>query len=101
MKQTNCLIALIGTVHGLGVKLLKRFSFEAGVSPDVDIIADEDQQVFFNQALAAVLTTDLILEMDVLSNRLGLTKKDNYDWRIEVKGLTDMARKQCFRYRYY
>ena len=27
--------ALIGTVHGLGVKLLKRFAFEAGVSPEV------------------------------------------------------------------
>ncbi|MEO0733998.1 MAG: UvrD-helicase domain-containing protein, partial [Bacteroidota bacterium] len=32
--------ALIGTVHGLGVKLLRRFAFEAGVSPRVDIIAE-------------------------------------------------------------
>jgi len=40
--------ALIGTVHGLGVKLLKRFAFEAGVSPEVNIIADEDQQILFN-----------------------------------------------------
>ncbi|MCB0624313.1 MAG: UvrD-helicase domain-containing protein, partial [Saprospiraceae bacterium] len=35
--------ALIGTVHGLGVKLLQRFAYEAGVSPEVSIIADEDQ----------------------------------------------------------
>jgi len=88
--------ALIGTVHGLGVKLLKRFAFEAGVSPEVDIIADEDQQVFFNQALAEVLSTDLILEMDKLSNRLGLSKKDDYDWRREVKSLTDVARNNAF-----
>lgn len=88
--------ALIGTVHGLGVKLLKRFSFEAGVSPEVDIIADEDQQTFFNQALAVVLSPALIQEMDTLSNRLGLTKKDNYDWRKEVKRLTDIARNNAF-----
>lgn len=88
--------ALIGTVHGLGVKLLKRFAFEAGVSPEVAIIADEDQQVFFNQALAEVLNTEMILEMDTLSNRLGLTKKDNYDWRREVKFLTDIARNNAF-----
>ena len=42
--------ALIGTVHGLGVKLLKRFAFEAGVSPQVDILPDGEQQQMFNQA---------------------------------------------------
>ena len=48
--------ALIGTVHGLGVKLLKRFAYEAGVSPEVTIMAEEDQQVLFNNSLATVLT---------------------------------------------
>jgi ATP-dependent exoDNAse (exonuclease V) beta subunit len=84
--------ALIGTVHGLGVKLLKRFAFEAGVSPEVDIIADEDQQLMFNQSLASILTPKLIAAMEGLAERLGLNKKDRYDWRIEVKRLTDIAR---------
>ena len=84
--------ALIGTVHGLGVKLLKRFAFEAGVSPEVDIIADEDQQTMFNQSLAAILTPGLIADMEALAERLGLNKKERYDWRIEVKKLTDIAR---------
>lgn len=84
--------ALIGTVHGLGVKLLKRFAFEAGVSPEVDIIADEDQQTMFNQSLAAILTPKLISTMEALAERLGLNKKERYDWRIEVKRLTDIAR---------
>ena len=84
--------ALIGTVHGLGVKLLKRFAFEAGVSPEVDIIADEDQQTMFNQSLASILKPKLIEEMEGLAERLGLNKKERYDWRIEVKRLTDVAR---------
>ncbi len=88
--------ALIGTVHGLGVKLLRRFAFEAGVSPVVDIIADEDQQSLFNKSLATVLNAQRIRQMESLSDRLGLTKKERYDWRTEVKNLTDVARANDF-----
>ncbi len=88
--------ALIGTVHGLGVKLLKRFAFEAGVSPEVAIIADEDQQVLFNKSLATILTNERIQMMEHYSNRLGLSKKEPYDWRREVKQLTDAARSNDF-----
>lgn len=88
--------ALIGTVHGLGVKLLKRFAFEAGVSPEVAIIADEDQQILFNKSLATILTHDRIQMMERYSNRLGLNKKEPYDWRKEVKQLTDAARSNDF-----
>ncbi|PHN06192.1 UvrD-helicase domain-containing protein [Flavilitoribacter nigricans] len=88
--------ALIGTVHGLGVKLLRRFAFEAGVSPEVDIIADEDQQLMFNQALATVLTAQRVATVEGLSDRLGLHKREYYDWRKEVKQLTDIARANDF-----
>ena len=57
--------AMIGTVHAIGVQLLKRFAFEAGVSPEVDIIADTDQQTLFNQSLATVIPIELIQEMEL------------------------------------
>jgi ATP-dependent helicase/nuclease subunit A len=41
--------ALIGTVHGIGVRLLQRFAFEAGVSPLVEIIAEGDSRRLFNE----------------------------------------------------
>lgn len=88
--------AMIGTVHSLGVNLLKRFSFEAGVSPSVQILADEDQQVMFNQSLSQVLTPEITQQMTALSNRLGLNKKDTYDWRRDVKTLTEIARANDF-----
>lgn len=88
--------ALIGTVHGLGVKLLRRFAFEAGVSPQVDIIADEDHQIMFNQSLATVLTEERVQAMEHLSDRLGLNKRDFYDWRKEVRMLTEVARSNNF-----
>ncbi|MEZ4954727.1 MAG: UvrD-helicase domain-containing protein [Saprospiraceae bacterium] len=90
--------ALIGTVHGLGVKLLKRFAYEAGVSPEVDIIADEDQQFLFNQSLAMVLTNERVAEMEQLSDRLGLNKSvfSSLDWRKVLKDLTEIARSNNF-----
>lgn len=90
--------ALIGTVHGLGVKLLKRFAYEAGVSPQVDIIADEDQQLLFNQSLSMVLTNERVEEMEQLSNRLGLMKSDfgKTDWRKLLKDLAEVARANDF-----
>ena len=73
--------ALIGTVHSLGVKLLRRFAFEAGVSPEVDIIADEDQQLLFNRSLATILHPDRVVQMERWCDRLGLHQNDRYDWR--------------------
>jgi ATP-dependent helicase/nuclease subunit A len=97
-EQANDLSnALIGTVHGLGVKLLKRFAFEAGVSPQVDIIADEDSQMFFNQSLSQILTHERVESMNSLCDKLGLTKKSGtYDWRKDVHQLTDVARANAF-----
>lgn len=90
--------AMIGTVHSIGVQLLKRFSFEAGVSPEVDIVADSDQQTIFNQALATVIPLELVLEMEQLSEQLGFHKSmySKKDWRADLKQLTDIARSNNF-----
>jgi len=88
--------ALIGTVHGLGVKLLKRFAYEAGVSPEIAIVADEDQQVLFNQSLATVLTEERVEAIEGLCARFGLNDNDYYDWRNEVRRLTEVARANDF-----
>jgi ATP-dependent exoDNAse (exonuclease V) beta subunit len=91
--------ALIGTVHSIGTRLLQRFAFEAGVSPLVEIIADGDEQRLFNESLAQVLTEPRIERMNMLADRLGLTKKgmgDPYDWRRDIRNLTDVARANNF-----
>ena len=38
--------ALIGTVNGLGTKLLQRFSFEAGLSPNVQVMDDSEIDIY-------------------------------------------------------
>ncbi|MCP4440083.1 MAG: UvrD-helicase domain-containing protein [Aureispira sp.] len=90
--------AMIGTVHAIGVQLLKRFAFEAGVSPEVDIIADGDQQTIFNQSLATVLDLEKVKDMEMLAERLGFQKSpfQRKDWRGDLKQLTDIARANNF-----
>lgn len=89
--------ALIGTVHGLGVKLLRRFAYEAGVSPQVDIIADEDQQRLFNLSLSSVLAMERVERFEQLVGHLGLNKRrSDYDWRAQVRALIDVARANNF-----
>lgn len=91
--------ALIGTVHSIGTRLLQRFAFEAGVSPLVEIIADGDEQRLFNESLSQVLTEQRIERMNLLADRLGLTKKgigEAYDWRRDIRELTNVARANNF-----
>jgi ATP-dependent exoDNAse (exonuclease V) beta subunit len=91
--------ALIGTVHSIGTRMLQRFAFEAGVSPLVEIIAENDGQRLFNESLSQVLTEQRIETMNRLADRLGLTKKsigEPYDWRRLIRDLTDVARANNF-----
>ncbi|MEL7163384.1 MAG: UvrD-helicase domain-containing protein, partial [Bacteroidota bacterium] len=89
--------ALIGTVHGLGVKLLRRFAFEAGVSPRVDIIAEEDHQRLFNLSMAAVIHLDRIERIEALCDKLGLSRDgEKYNWRKDVLRLVEIIRGNNF-----
>ncbi|WP_116124241.1 UvrD-helicase domain-containing protein [Lewinella sp. IMCC34183] len=89
--------ALIGTVHGLGVKLLRRFAYEAGVSPQVDIIADGDGQRLFNLSMAKVIKIEQIQAIENLCVRLSLSQgNDKYNWRGDVLNLVEIIRGNNF-----
>lgn len=91
--------ALIGTVHSVGLRLLRRFAFEAGVSPLAEPIADSDQQRLFNESLSQVLSEARIEAFTRLSDRLGFTKKnfgEPHDFRRDIRSVTDVARANNF-----
>lgn len=88
--------AMIGTVHSIGVKLLRRFAFEAGVSPEISVLAAEDAQQMFNNAFSAVISKEKIDEIDALVSRLGKHKKEDSDWRKEIRNIVDVARSNDF-----
>ncbi|MFZ4542469.1 MAG: UvrD-helicase domain-containing protein [Saprospiraceae bacterium] len=88
--------AMIGTVHSIGVKLLQRFAFEAGVSPEVSVLAPDDAQSLFNSAFSCVLTEEKINRIDQLATRLGKNKNQDFDWRKDVRKITEIARSNDF-----
>ncbi len=79
--------ALIGTVNGVCGQLLKRFSFEAGLSPVQNVIEEQAAEHLFAVALESVLTLDKVKSMNALAQRLSID-----DWRKEVKGIVQTAR---------
>lgn len=79
--------ALLGTVHSVCERLLKKFSFELGLSPHLNVISIEDGNRFFSRAMDEVLDLDHVRAMNALANRLA---QDN--WQGAVKAVADRVR---------
>ena len=84
--------SLIGTVHSVCERLLRRFAFELGLSPQLNVMSIEDGARFFNQALDQVLPIDRVREMNAYSRRLGMVERGLPIWQSVVKDIADKAR---------
>ena len=84
--------SLIGTVHSVCERLLKRFAFELGLSPELNVMSIDDGARFFNQALDNVLPIDRVRDMNAYSQRLGIVNRGMPDWWRVVKDIVDKAR---------
>ena len=84
--------SLIGTVHSVCERLLQRFAFELGLSPQLNVMSIEDGARFFNQALDHVLPIDRVREMNAYARRLGMVDRGLPNWQGVVKSIADKAR---------
>ncbi|WP_038250953.1 UvrD-helicase domain-containing protein [Ghiorsea bivora] len=87
---------LIGTVNAICSKLLKEYAFEAGLSPAVDVLLEDDAKRIFNMATASAIATSG-KTLEPIARRLGLMGiKKGYarqdDWRDHVQRIVDLAR---------
>jgi len=79
--------ALLGTVNSVCGQLLMRFSFELGLSPDLEVIPEEETQSLFDQLLETVVSLNLLRRLNELGYRLELP-----DWKSTVKNIVTTAR---------
>ncbi len=79
--------ALLGTINGVCGQLLSRFAFEIGLSPELEVVPEEDGQMLFNQTLEAAITLEQVRLMNAVSSRLEID-----DWKSIVKKIVDAAR---------
>lgn len=86
----------IGTVNSICARLLKEYAIEAGISPAVDVISEDDSIRIFKIAIDNVIK-QYAEKMEPAAHRLGLDGsrngyKSNADWRDNVKTIMDLAR---------
>lgn len=85
--------ALIGTVHSVCGRLLRRFAFELGLSPEINVVGIDDGARLFNQALDEVMSADRVREMNLRAERLGLVDdRDGTDWQDHVRKIAEETR---------
>jgi hypothetical protein len=78
--------ALLGTVHSVCERLLKRFAFELGLSPELNVLGVEDRRLF-HQALDEVTELADVRAMNGLAARLSAGR-----WQDQVGRIADRAR---------
>ena len=87
-------LAYLGTVHAACLRLLQEFAIDAGLSPNVDVVA-EDAGRLLRQSLEASLSREAYANLERLAWRFKLrwqpiTKR--YEWLGPVSDIMDLAR---------
>ena len=88
---------LIGTVNGICNRLLNEYAIEAGLSPALDVLPDENADSIFSAATSEVMERHAG-ELESVASRLSLNPiKENsfgktHDWKNDVREILDLAR---------
>ena len=72
---------------------LRRFAFELGLSPEINVASVEDGARLFDQALDEVLSADRVREMNLCAKRLGLVDdRERKSWQDHVRKIAEETR---------
>ncbi len=88
--------SLIGTVNGICARLLKEYAIDAGMSPALEVIPEEDSRNIFKISIDRVIGK-YAAYMEPAARRLELDGRGNGyqttdDWRDHVRKIVDLAR---------
>ncbi len=98
LRQRAALLsdAYIGTVNGICGRLLREYAFEAGLSPAIDVLPEEEADRLFRLAIAAEIDAFYPRLIDAARrlhrNGEGNGFQKDPDWKDDVQDLVDMAR---------
>lgn len=86
----------IGTVNSICARLLKEYALEAGMSPAIEIMPEEDSNNIFKISIDSVIN-QFAARMEPSARRMELNGSggaymSDTDWRDHVKKLVDLAR---------
>lgn len=86
----------IGTVNSICARLLKEYALDAGMSPAIEVMSEEDGGRIFKIAVDSVINT-YAAQMETVARRLELTGggsgyQKKQDWRDHVRSIVNLAR---------
>ena len=92
--------AMIGTVHSVCQRMIGKYWFNLGLSPNMGVMAEEDTKYYISQSLAELPTEDELKVLHDFAKEFDLREKDgnkiksviNYDfWQGHLKRIIDFA----------
>lgn len=86
--------SLLGTVHSICARVLGRFAFEAGISPQITVIDETDARVLMSAAIEEASSTEIVQSMERLASRLCQRDVQTGDgfWKAQVGEVVRTAR---------
>jgi ATP-dependent helicase/nuclease subunit A len=90
--------ALIGTVHSVTEKILRRFALEAGISPRIRILEEEATNDLLSRALDSVASIKETEGLQAIARRLEQvdSRTKSQSWKGQVRRLLEEARANGF-----
>lgn len=93
--------SLIGTVHSVAYALIQKYWYYLGISPDLQVMTDEDTSFYISQSLALLPTPEELQFLSHFRNYFDICKSepnrptvpDRDFWRADLKTLIEEATK--------
>ncbi|MEI6898578.1 MAG: UvrD-helicase domain-containing protein, partial [Bacteroidota bacterium] len=93
--------ALIGTVHSVGYRLIKKFCYQIGLSPNIKELSEEDADFYFSQAISEIPTVEELNQLAALSERFlfqsmgdhGHDEFNPWKWKEHILTIINEARR--------
>jgi len=93
--------AYMGTVHSIGYRLIRKFCYLVGLSPDIRELPEEDADFYFTQAISSIPTVEELDQLDHLTEKfrfqsMGDNNNPVFDpekWKEHVIGIIREARR--------
>lgn len=91
--------ALLGTVHSIAARILERFAFEAGISPRLEVLAEDRSARLLAQAIDSVSDLDEVEALHALGDRLAQVddQTGSHAWIEQVRAIIEAARSNDIR----
>ncbi len=86
--------SLVGTVHSICARLLGRFAFEAGISPQPEVMDEVLAGTLVSEAIESAITLETVQEMERLSRKLSQVDHQTAQtkWKSQVRDIISRAR---------